>query len=478
MNKYYYAIDNKQYGPLSYEAIEKMVEEGKIEKETLIWQKGMTDWQFAKSIMGLSDLFEEIPPPLPKIPKLPNIPNLAHVKNKEVTAVENIEKNYVAWVQDKDTEKYKLINTKGDVVLNTNYEYVDHFYEGLAAVQTKKESCGFINIQNELVIQDKYVEFHGGFNGGLANVATKSGGGYIDKYGLEIIPCIYDMTTKPSGGIVSASRKRKGIFFNKNGEEIFKIYKIYSISSFREGLAIVEKNTGILGGEKYGFVDERLNEVIAPLYNKATLFSNGVSAVQNKRLKYGVIDKNNRVVADFKYNYITLFSDGLAYFSLKERNKETTGFIDIYGNEVIKGGGYYSRMSWKDGGDIFFNDGMAVFYENNRCGIINKNGSVIVHPKYICSNGISEGIAIMKSPNGVVLLNNKGEKIKTDNYDSISLFENGYSIVSKNHLYGFIDKLGNEVVPLKYRECMPFTEPNESPDYQFSGRFNTYRIWR
>lgn len=60
--KYYVAEDGKQTGPFDKDTLKKMLEEGRLKKETLVWKDGMSDWTSAELVDELKDLFPNIPP--------------------------------------------------------------------------------------------------------------------------------------------------------------------------------------------------------------------------------------------------------------------------------------------------------------------------------------------------------------------------------------------------------------------------------
>jgi len=61
--QYYIARNGVQEGPFSLEAIETMIKEGQMTRETLVWTQGMSEWAAAETILG--NHFAQTPPPLP-----------------------------------------------------------------------------------------------------------------------------------------------------------------------------------------------------------------------------------------------------------------------------------------------------------------------------------------------------------------------------------------------------------------------------
>ena len=73
----YSIIDNgKTLGPFKWDALQKMVWEGKLTRKTPVWKLGMDNWAECGTVAELQELFA--PPPLPdlKPPSLPTPPPL------------------------------------------------------------------------------------------------------------------------------------------------------------------------------------------------------------------------------------------------------------------------------------------------------------------------------------------------------------------------------------------------------------------
>jgi len=64
-DKYFYAADGQQKGPLSIAEIKGLIEGNTFNKETLVWKDGMAAWTKAEEVPAISSLFGSAPPPLP-----------------------------------------------------------------------------------------------------------------------------------------------------------------------------------------------------------------------------------------------------------------------------------------------------------------------------------------------------------------------------------------------------------------------------
>jgi hypothetical protein len=69
----YSITDNGQtLGPYKWEALQKLVWEGKLTRKTLVWKLGMDNWVECGSVAELQGLW--VPPPLPKPAAPPPLP--------------------------------------------------------------------------------------------------------------------------------------------------------------------------------------------------------------------------------------------------------------------------------------------------------------------------------------------------------------------------------------------------------------------
>ena len=83
------------------------------------------------------------------------------------------------------------INRQGEVVIELKYWDANFFYEGFACVGNENGKYGFINRKGDTIIPFKYDGSFGGFSKGLADVTVNDSCGYIDKKGELVIPAEY-----------------------------------------------------------------------------------------------------------------------------------------------------------------------------------------------------------------------------------------------------------------------------------------------
>lgn len=105
-------------------------------------------------------------------------------------------KNGIAEVKDKNG-RCGFINTKGEVIIDYQFESSYQFHEGLAAVNTA-DKWGFIDKSGKVVVPFQFDKiptfvddpFDGGFSGGAAKVEVDGYEFFIDKKGNCIMGCL------------------------------------------------------------------------------------------------------------------------------------------------------------------------------------------------------------------------------------------------------------------------------------------------
>lgn len=179
-------------------------------------------------------------------------------------------------------------------------------------------------------------------------VAKKNGKwGYINRYGKNIIPFIYDDVT----------------YFES-----------------QSNLALVSK--GNYPNSKYGFIDKKGNIIIPLKYSNAIFFINGFAWVNENGISY-YIDKNGKsFFKNFKFDYdYNGFHDNRSAFKLNNK----FGFIDTNG-EIIIPPKYDEIRNFNDGEKI------CQVKVNGKWGAININGEYILKPDYDYVSSFNEKI--------------------------------------------------------------------------------------
>lgn len=210
----------------------------------------------------------------------------------------------LAAVRDKKGN-FAYIDTQGEVVITCEYDGIFDFCEGMARVQKSvpntlglKRHYGFINLKGEEVVPCKKYDNAEKFHNGVAIVCDEKSGKYggVDKYGKEIISCIYDLIYDfREDGFAIAKKNGKYGLIDKKGKEVIPCK--YSNLDPHDGLFMIEKN------ELYGYMDLNGKEVIPCKYEDAYDFNDGVALVSLPGQDYGFIDKAGKLIVPCKYEY-------------------------------------------------------------------------------------------------------------------------------------------------------------------------------
>lgn len=242
--------------------------------------------------------------------------------------------------------------------------------------------------------------------------------GLIDSEGKEIVPPRYDYMSPVSEGAAKI-----GMDTDKN------------------------PNTGLRysngkGTDKYGFVTVTGKEIVAPVYDGAEDFSDGMAVVRRITDKYVL--------------------NGVSYTDSK------LGFVDKTGKELIAP--IYDKVSgretfWAHVGPLGnavrfkpgFSEGAASVCKDGHWGVIDKKGNVMIPFKYEALGSFSEGLARVKINNKYGFINKQGIIAISAQYDFANDFCDGFATVARNDSSsatglrsGFIDRQGKLIAPMEY----------------------------
>jgi len=233
-------------------------------------------------------------------------------------------------ILDEETweETWSIINKTGEVVLETDYYFINEFSEGFAAFMCSDEDLfGFMDTNFNVVIPPTYSGAQK-FSEGLAAVAT--GGwrdrtwGFIDKSGELVIPFKYDYVSEFTEGFAAATTGN-GLFgyIDKEGNEIIPFEFDIELNEvhfgadftppvFSNGLVVLL--TGGWENPKVNIFNTSGNLVRSfDEYDVGKCFSEGVAAVRCRETElWGYIDMAGNLITPLKYTYAGNFSEGLA----------------------------------------------------------------------------------------------------------------------------------------------------------------------
>lgn len=212
--------------------------------------------------------------------------------------------------------------TKNNLKLEGDYDKVDVFSQGLAAV-SKNGKWGFINENGKLVIPSIYDNVDYFRFSGLSSVSKNGKSGFINKLGEEIIPIIYEGAYQEMRDQnVLVEKNIKWAIFDNAGKQLtdfkysslenFKRAYITDFSKdifnrdestfFENGAALVENN------EKFEFINKKGQDAFSNnKFDSASVFDTYKNAIVKKSGKYGIIKTDGTFKVPLVYDFIDYY---------------------------------------------------------------------------------------------------------------------------------------------------------------------------
>jgi len=398
--------------------------------------------------------------------------------------------------------KFKLIDQKGKLhQQNKTFSYIGDFYEGKARIclggfpkkiksgdekgykitttsnfqydyqirfnrfNTKPTSdlfliggtWGFIDLQGNIVISPTY-EYVRDFDNKTAICKNEEHWGAVDKYNQPVLDFIYRSIEWEDNYMKVGVKNKRPVFYNSLGNSVVD-WGYDRFKEFSEGFCAVQQNG------KWGLVNEKGKEVLPCEYNVINSFSEGWAAVEDEFGWY-FIDSKMEVkldLRDSKYLSVGNFSEGLCWYKVKTNDKFYYGFMNKSGEHEISA--IYTKA-------FDFQQGRARVVKNRKTGLIDKTGTFVMFPKKYDlvfpfeKNGIAQ--VRVNNMGEFGLINREGETLTPCIYTKIFPFINGFAKVVTPKGIGFVDTLGNEIIPPQYRAVGELSEGLVAVQHGFS----------
>jgi WD40 repeat protein len=196
--------------------------------------------------------------------------------------------------------------------------------------------------------------------------------------------------------------------------------------------------------KKWGYIDRNGKTVMAPRFEAAEEFSEGLAVVQLDG-KWGFVDASGDLVIDARYSSANDFLEGLARVQVGGDQYGLYGkwgFIDHAGRMVIEpqfidsdNEGYEQRG---------FHEGLAMVEVNGRKGFIDKSGKIVIEPRFWWTYYFTDGLACVSlgPEEKWGYIDKSGQWAIRPKFDDASLFQEGLAPVGLKGVCGYIDKTG------------------------------------
>jgi hypothetical protein len=399
-------------------------------------------------------------------------------------------------------EPWGYIDRSGTFVIEPQFDAALWFSEGLAPVRVA-DKWGYADRLGALRIAARY-DSASGFSEGRARVVVDGLAGYISDLGEWVVPPSYFKAGDFREGLAFVCDRSLCGFVDRGGRTAIGL-RFDDAGSFASGLAPVRT------GEKWGYVDRAGRVVIAAAYDDATEFAEGTARVgvvkiasydpkyggySGRSLFYGFIDPQGRAVIEPRMLGATPFSDGCTvvrlpsgglcsdcyHYRLMDRDGEfLPGRFDfarpMADGVAIVAVGEHSYVIDRRGSPLVELDHSipqdpsfaAQRVARVRYGYLDPNGGTALPHAYIHAQPFSEGLAFVEGPwarksrlRGFV---NRSGALVVEVASTVSQalpFTEGLSLISGtvegSLRYGFMDRSGAAVIPVRYADAAPFSE--------------------
>lgn len=298
------------------------------------------------------------------------------------------------------------INDEGEEIVSPQYIYAEDFCGGVA-----------IACKGEWTIDEKW---NNKFNSGRYWTETELWGG-IDKNGNEVIPFIFDEIKEfwADDGVFMAhyggwENGKWGVIDSQGKWLADPIFEDIDYS-YKDGLFAFYNSDKWSDGSLLGIYDINQQQVVLePQFEDVSFMDDGWIEVE---LFDKVLGRNVEKIIDiygnekFPSNYSSIYTWRKPYeVVIRDKDGDRHGLINEDGTEVLP---CKYDVVWRG---ISYEQKVIVYKENEKCGIKDFDGNILVEPKYYELRGIDNPLLIVRV----------GDK---DNYKEGMITRNGTEVI-------------------------------------------------
>ena len=239
--------------------------------------------------------------------------------------------------------------------------------------------------------------------------------GYIDAKGNMVIPAMYNEVEEFSCGAAQVWFDGDLLFINKKGARQTAPSYDYAYP-FYYNHSVVELD------DKEGLMNNKFDMAIQPyFYSLGYMGDNGLlTARRENDSKVEYINAKGETKIPAMFDSAGDFLDGVAVVSMGSKQ----GAINKAGEFTVQP--TYEYGLWNMGkGLLGYGD------KNEKCGILDKNGNIVVSPIYYGLDVVSDGLIIVEGKDKYGYINTKGENVIPEIYYNARPFYEGQAWVKQ-----------------------------------------------
>ena len=212
---------------------------------------------------------------------------------------------------------------------------------------------------------------------------------------------------------------------------------------------------------KWGVFDTTASYIIEPKYDFLQKYFRGVFIAELDN-KWGVVLPDDSVIVDFKYDEIRHFNNdslkylwqAIPYFKVRLKNK--WGVIDSAGNQVVES--VFDDVEYFGQADkIYFKT--IIDFKTTTFGVINKDGKIVLEPKYLEIGEFKNGFARVKIKRRCWnYIDTNMKQLSAECFVKVRNFKENAAAVQSPKGWGHINESGQFIIPAAYSDIGDFNE--------------------
>ena len=343
----------------------------------------------------------------------------------EETKYENA--GFVLRIKTDNGYRFGYANKKGKIILDTLYNEINRITElegkDVYLITSNNGRYGLVKNGKE-VLKNEYTDLSFDVNNHLLIAQKDKIYGVVNLDGKNIIPIDYDNIII-GGKYIDAQKGEELLIFNAKGEKIDT--DIISYNKVNDNYAIIiDKNNN------YNIVDNKDNKKLRENYTYIENVKDNYFIV-TKNGKAGIIDGEGKLIIELKYDAIQKI-EGTNVLQAIEENRtdiideemkvhigiekafmnKKENYIKLYSENDVK---YYNlfgkETTYKE---LFPNNKVYASKNNNKWGLVDSNGNIIVDYKYDLVTEQNGNVAGIKKDGKWQIVNTEGKVISNKEY--------------------------------------------------------------
>jgi len=396
--------------------------------------------------------------------------------------------------------RYGLKDIQGNILIPARFEALGSLTQGVARAK-QKGRWGFVDNSGTWIVQPRFddlEEMKAGF--AVAGVHDTSAGqkssdgywagqlpktnlrfGIIDSKGQwKIKPTYTQLILCENGLIIFPNHNYWGVM---NLEEKVLVSARYdAIFPYNNGVAVMVNKSpsefsmlafydysehGVVTGGKWGLLDEKGKEILAPSFSYIGSFSEGVAPFNTggywkgehgysdeKQLcagQWGYLDVSGKVAISAKYESVGPFHDGIARVTREGMNR----YLQRHGIELNE---LLPDTNKKHNADLLPDTQM--YCEPASWGFVDTAGSMVIAPAFGEARPFREGFAAVAQL-GVCSVSDLPDPMKAGTLPKRNIYRRSTKVENdenRSSLWTFVDLQGKLLVEYQFEQCGDFSE--------------------